>query len=877
MPCANAAKLTSIHLSCFRYHPKQQTGAHAGREASRLPSEQQESESEQSSSESKKSVASRCSPTYEQTAHRQQQLARQSSASAPGECEQLAGPAPDEAGVEPSTSYQSPVGLGSTPGVSDAGERDSKQQQHFARQQSPVELSTVSEASEELLTESCITNDKSAGPLPEWPRETLLDLGTPGAEATCVPAKGTPELNTADLMATTEQDLTHSEYTLRSQCSNTSMAMGSKDGAPANKCHQESQASLASSSSRRDSFRQQLAEPRRSLELSGGKTQASNLSRSSPPVDCPYVHDIQPLSPPPSIHSLASLHKRLSHDDTMEAIEDDVEGEEQELKLQVETTDGPPLAIAPPAGFSNSSDSLVGPLSDPGASAPRICEMTGDSIREEEEEGEDEESSISVSQQHGVVVLREPDGSRRQGRATGSSASSSSSSASQSSSSSSSSPSGATSTSSPTRKNQQSESQREILTPKGPSDNTEDAGDEGEATPRRHQPAAPTSSTESATHAILEHLSRHHADVSPLEEPAPRLELSRSVNPQMRREGWRRESGHSRAPPSEQTTATDGPPSSGADGADTQNENRAEQEKMDLDSFSPTGTMRRRTRAKTESKGALPLAEDTSGELSRQQLACDRRGPPLAQLKARQTANDETAGLRVYQATGGSMEPADTSICSSCSCMETGPNQAAVASQQHEAVAGEPSRRPQQPATWMSQEEGTVFTENYWLSHWLYISEQEEAEIWRRSIDMSRPGEEVARPEEPVAGMPKDMSETGSTVSERSFSSRYKSTTRKMIHRRATIEMYKRIMANKLQREKRVEISRSNGEFGFRIHGSRPVVVSAIERGTSAETCGLQVGDLIYAINGTNILDMAHSDVVRLAHSGKLDYPVPIG
>ncbi|XP_024084743.1 uncharacterized protein LOC106669477 isoform X2 [Cimex lectularius] len=152
-----------------------------------------------------------------------------------------------------------------------------------------------------------------------------------------------------------------------------------------------------------------------------------------------------------------------------------------------------------------------------------------------------------------------------------------------------------------------------------------------------------------------------------------------------------------------------------------------------------------------------------------------------------------------------------------------------------------------------------VVLDAYNFGTWVYIGGPEELQVWQRPDSRDEENEDIQKSR-------KDSIE--STHSEEEFRRKYQAITHRMVHRKSSLEMYKRLASKCFEVDKRVLVKRGTGEFGFRIHGSKPVVVSCIEAGTPAESSGLEVGDIIINVNNINVLDATHSEVVKLAHAG---------
>ncbi|XP_078415378.1 uncharacterized protein pdzph1 [Cetorhinus maximus] len=71
-------------------------------------------------------------------------------------------------------------------------------------------------------------------------------------------------------------------------------------------------------------------------------------------------------------------------------------------------------------------------------------------------------------------------------------------------------------------------------------------------------------------------------------------------------------------------------------------------------------------------------------------------------------------------------------------------------------------------------------------------------------------------------------------------------------------------------RERTVKIAKGTGDYpwGFRIQFSKPILVTEVDTNGAAEEAGLQIGDIVLAVNGTDVTSIPHSEAATLARQG---------
>ncbi|KAK7487354.1 hypothetical protein BaRGS_00021443 [Batillaria attramentaria] len=110
---------------------------------------------------------------------------------------------------------------------------------------------------------------------------------------------------------------------------------------------------------------------------------------------------------------------------------------------------------------------------------------------------------------------------------------------------------------------------------------------------------------------------------------------------------------------------------------------------------------------------------------------------------------------------------------------------------------------------------------------------------------------------------------TSTTLSEREFKKEYVTKRRCLIQRQNSSKEYHRFSAKVYDDEKAVILKKeaANSDYGLHILDSQPAFITQVDAGSPAELAGVQEGQIIVSINGTNVLTATHDEIVRIMAS----------
>lgn len=195
-----------------------------------------------------------------------------------------------------------------------------------------------------------------------------------------------------------------------------------------------------------------------------------------------------------------------------------------------------------------------------------------------------------------------------------------------------------------------------------------------------------------------------------------------------------------------------------------------------------------------------------------------------------------------------------------------------------------------------------IYADTYLSFSWIYITDADEALPWCHSTDDGKILDSaylspntlkvlmfwIFTDEAMLNYQQKQKTFCDITDSENEFHSKYEVVINNIVHRRMSLELQKCLSKKSFSENwfskswlvcssvllkaenfilgniRRVVVCRDSSEYGFRIRGSRPVIVSVVESASPAAYAGLEVGDVILYINNYNVLNASHSDVLKI-------------